>query len=82
MNRKKVAGFATAGAVLALLIAGCGGGAAEVGTSDPGSWENVNTPSGFGYSAYQKCNHGNRVYIIQGGGIAVVPADPSCREAK
>jgi hypothetical protein len=42
-----------------------------------GGWDLIPVPEGW-YQIATKCDHGNRLYAANG--VAVVPADPTCKE--
>lgn len=73
----------------AATMAGCTGKSSEQykdakrAATNSNAADTLTFPDGFSNAA-TKCDHGNRVYVLfhndnPFGGIAVVPADPSCK---
>lgn len=79
--RKLIAGGIAA--LAAILLTGCGDSQpagparARIGEAVPIDIDNTTVAT--------VCNHGNRIYVSEGykqGGLAVVPADPTCQGVK
>ena len=69
---------AVATASLVLLLAGCGESSPST-LANRGGAEEITMPDGFS-NAVTKCDHGNRLYLTDQGGLTVVPHDPTCAQ--